>query len=263
RLRRTGKFDFRLFGSLFQALHRHRVFAQVAVMALHELLGQPVDDDVVEVVAARVRVAVGRFHFEYAVAEFEDGDIERTAAEVVHGDFHILVGLVQPVGERGGRRFVDDAPYLQTRDFARFLSGLTLRIGEIGRNGDDRLVHRRTEVILGRFLHLLEDDGRYLLRRVLASVDVHARHVVFAYYGIGHPFDVALYLVAVLAHEPFDGEHCILRVGDGLPFGRVAYLALAALGECHDGGGGAVSFAVGNDNGLVAFHYCHAGVGRS
>ena len=263
RLRGARKLDFRLFGSFFQALHRHRVLAQVDVVVLHELLCQPVDDDVVEVIAAQMRVAVGRFYFEDAVAQLQDGNIERTASQVVHGYLHVLVGLVQTVSQRGGRRLVDDTAYLQTGDFARLLGGLTLRVGEVGRYGDDRLVHRGTEVIFRRLLHLLENDGRNLLRSIFTPVHLHARHVVLAYHRVGDALDVAFHLPAILTHEPLDGKDGVLRVGDGLPFGRVAHFALAAVGERHDGRGGAVPLAVGYYNGFVAFHYCYAGVGCS
>jgi hypothetical protein len=46
-----------------------------------------VDQALVEVVAAEVRVAVGRLHLEHAVADLEDRDVERAAAEVVDAIF--------------------------------------------------------------------------------------------------------------------------------------------------------------------------------
>jgi len=45
---------------------------------------------IVPVVAAQVRVAVGRQHLEHAVADVEDGDVERAAAEIVHRDLLVL-----------------------------------------------------------------------------------------------------------------------------------------------------------------------------
>ena len=55
-----------------------------------ELVGKPVDDHVVEVVAAEVGVTVGRFNFKHTVAKFKDGDVECAAAKVEYGD--LLVG---------------------------------------------------------------------------------------------------------------------------------------------------------------------------
>ena len=54
---------FAFSAASFQTLQGHRIFAQVDVMLFFELVGHPVDNHVVEVVASEVRVAVGRFHF--------------------------------------------------------------------------------------------------------------------------------------------------------------------------------------------------------
>ena len=47
---------------------------------------EPVHDEVVDVVAAEVRVAVGRDDLHDVVADLEDRDVERAAAEVVDRD---------------------------------------------------------------------------------------------------------------------------------------------------------------------------------
>jgi hypothetical protein len=47
-------------------------------------------------------------HLEDAVADLEDRDVERAAAEVVHRDRLVLL-LVEAVGERRSGRLVDDA----------------------------------------------------------------------------------------------------------------------------------------------------------
>ena len=121
-----------------------------------------------------------------------------------------------------------------------------------------------SEVVLGRLLHLLEDDGRNLLRRILAAVDVDAgRVVVAADDAVGRTFDVGNDLVVTLAHETLDREDRAFGVGDRLALGRVAHLALAALGERHHRRRGAVTLRVGNHHGFVAFHDGHAGVRRA
>ena len=68
--------------------------------------------------------------------EFQDGDIESAAAQVVHGD-DAFFALVEPVGQGGGRGLVDQAQHFQAGDAAGVFGGLSLRIVEIGRHGDD------------------------------------------------------------------------------------------------------------------------------
>jgi hypothetical protein len=58
-----------------------------------------------------VRVAVRGLHFDDALADFEDGDVEGAAAEVEDRDGLLLL-LVEPVGQGGRRRLVDDAHHL-------------------------------------------------------------------------------------------------------------------------------------------------------
>ena len=75
---------------------------------LLELGDEPVDDPLVDVVAAEVRVAVGGEHLDDVLADLEDRDVEGAAAEVVDGDLLVLL-LVEAVGERRRGRLVDDA----------------------------------------------------------------------------------------------------------------------------------------------------------
>ena len=108
RRHRAGQFDLRLLGLFLEPLQRELVAAQVDALLPFELIAQVFDDSLVEILAAEECVAVRRFHFEDAVADLEDRDIERAAAEVVDGD-RADGFLLEPVGERRGGRFVDDA----------------------------------------------------------------------------------------------------------------------------------------------------------
>ena len=61
----AGEFDLRLLRGFLQTLEGHRVLLQVDAAVLRgELAGEPVDDDLVEVVAAQVGVTVGGEHLE-------------------------------------------------------------------------------------------------------------------------------------------------------------------------------------------------------
>ena len=54
-----AQFFLGLFAGFLQALQGHLIFAQIDALLALELLGDVVDEDFVEVVAAEVRVAVG------------------------------------------------------------------------------------------------------------------------------------------------------------------------------------------------------------
>ena len=62
------------FRRVTQALQGHLIaFApQIETLIFLEFLDQPVDDSLVDVIAAEMRVAVGRFHLDDAFADLED-----------------------------------------------------------------------------------------------------------------------------------------------------------------------------------------------
>src|SRR5262249_51173052 len=93
---------------------------------------------VVDVVSAKMRVAVGGEHFEYAVAELEYRYIKGSAAEVVNRN-QGLVATVDAVGQRCRGRFVYDPQNLESRQVACVFCSLSLRVVEIGGHGDHRL----------------------------------------------------------------------------------------------------------------------------
>ena len=255
--------DLGLFGGFLQPLQRHLVLGNVDAGLLLELLHQPVDNPLVDVVAAQVRVAVGGFHFHDAVAHFEDGNVERAAAEVIHRDGFVLL-LVQPVGQRRGRRLVDDAHHLQAGDLPGVLGGLALRIVEVGRNRDDGLGDLFAQIGFGRFLQFGENHRGNLGRRVALAVDLDAGVAVFAGdHLVRNQLHLFAHFVEAAAHEALDRINRVFRVGDGLAFRHRAHQPLTVLGESDDGRRGPAALLVRNDDGLAAFHDGHDGVGRS
>ena len=140
-----------------------RSFDEIDALSLLELLGQPVDDPLVEVVATEVGVAVCRSDLEDALGQLEDRDVEGAAAQVVDGDLLFLL-LVEPVRQGRCGRLVDDALDVEPGDPAGILRRLALGVVEVGRDGDDRLGHLLAQVRLGVALQLLEDHGADLRR---------------------------------------------------------------------------------------------------
>ena len=176
--------DLRLLGRLEQPLQRLRVAAQVDALVPLELVGQVVDEPAVEVVAAEVRVAGRGADLDHAVADVEDAHVERAAAEVE--DEHGLVALlVQPVGQRGRGRLVDDPQHLEAGDPAGVLGRLPLGVVEVGRHGDDGLGDLLAEELRRRPRRACAgpareiSSGAYSLPRMSNRTDaVRARHDV-------------------------------------------------------------------------------------
>jgi len=234
----AGQLDFRLFRRLAQPLEGHLVSGEIHAGVGLEAGDHPVDNLLVEIVAAQTVVARRGQHLLHAVAHLDDGHVEGAAAQVVHHD--LLVGfLIDAVGQGRGGGLVDDALDLHARDFARVLGGLPLCVGEIRGDGDNRLHHLVAQVRLGVLLKLGQNHRGNFLRGVILAVH---RHFVSG------------------AHFALDGRDGAIRVGNRLLLGHPADDALAVLLKGDDGRGGAGAFRVGNDDRLAALDNRHAGI---
>ncbi len=222
---------------LLEPLQRHAVAAQVDPGLAAELLDQPVDDALVEVLAAEIGVAGSGPHLEDALGELEDRDVEGAAAEVVDGDLAVGGAAVEAVGQRRGGRLVQDAQHLEPGDAPGVLGRLTLRIVEVGRDRDDRLAHRFAERLFGERLELAQHEGGDLLGTVLAIADLDL-HVAVGRLdqGVGQQIARALDVrIAVLpADQALDREHRLLRVGDRLALGDLPHEPVAVRREGDD-----------------------------
>ena len=101
------------------------------------LLNQPAKYALVKVVAAQRRVTVGGQHLEHALGQFQDGNIKRAAAQVIHG-IHTFRGVIQAVGNRCRSRFVQQTQHIQSGQFGGIFGGLALRIVKIRWHGNHR-----------------------------------------------------------------------------------------------------------------------------
>ena len=264
RRHRRAELDLRLLGGLVEALERHRVDAEVDALVALELRDHPVDDGLVEVVAAEVVVPVRRLHLEDALAELEHGHVERPAAEVEDEDRLVAALLVEPVGERRRGRLVDDAQHVQAGDLAGVLRRLALGVVEVGGDGDHRVADRLAEIGLGVRLQLLQDHRADLRRRILLAPGLDAHVLVRALLDLvrddGHLLGD---LVELPPHEPLDREDRVLGVRDLLTPCRSADEPLTVLRERHDGRGRPPTFGVRDHGRFAAFEDGHARVRRA
>ena len=230
---RGRQFDLGLFGGFLQALESELVLFQVDPIVFLELGGEIFDKADVEILAAQESIAVGRFHLEHPIADFEDGDVERAAAEIVDRN-RSRSFLIEAVGERPRGRLIDDAQDLEARDLAGVLGRLPLGIIEISRNGNDRLADLLAKIGFGGLLHLLQNEGGNLRRGILFSVGFdpgvaigRANNLIGdeAHILLGHR------IVECPADQPLDREKSPFGIGDTLTLGRLAAKTLPVIGE--------------------------------
>ena len=144
-----GKFDLGLLGGFANSgehsatsvavtsVHAADVRAPTKIAARLNFFQQKFHQPPVHVIAAEPRVAVGGEHLENAFVQFQNRKVERAAAQVINGDFRLLLQLVQAVGQRGGGGFVEDALDREAGEFAGALGRVALRVIEIRGHGDD------------------------------------------------------------------------------------------------------------------------------
>ena len=194
---------------LAQFLGEFGVRRKVDLIFLKNLLVDKRLQEVVDVVPAEMGVTVRREHLiDVAFSggdEFEDGNVECAATEIVDGDAAALL-FVEAVGERCGGRFIDEAEDFQAGDLARVFGGLTLCVVEIGGYGDHRAVDRFAKVRFRPAFQFAENEGGNL-RRSENFIAKHDADDVFArrLNTERKEFQLALHVGGTAAHEPFHG----------------------------------------------------------
>mmetsp|Transcript_66483 Transcript_66483/g.105199 ORF Transcript_66483/g.105199 Transcript_66483/m.105199 type:complete len:338 (-) Transcript_66483:1340-2353(-) len=238
------------------------IFTVLLLEDIHEVLHHAL----VEVLTAQVGVTIGSHHLEDAVVDGQQRHIEGATTEVVDKD--VLLGLlIQAVGNGRGRRLVDDAQDVHSRDGARILRGLALAVVEIGRHRDHRVVDLGSQVGFSCLFHLQQDHGRHffrvkLLLLTLSRHDDHGFVALTCDHLEGPELDVGLHngVGELAADQTLGIEDGILGVARHLVLGCVADEALR-IRKGHVARRGAVALVVGNDFHPTIFVDANAGVG--
>ena len=223
-----------LFSLFLKTLKSHHVLREVNTLRGLEVFNEPLHDGLVEVVTAEVRIAVRGLHLKDAVTDIKNGDIERTATEVVDGDLLVLL-LVKTVSERSCCRLIDDALNLKTCNLTGILSGLALLVVEVSGNGDDSLGDLLAQERLCVLLELAKNHRRNLLRRVDLIAHLDCRIAISGTNNlIRHHLDLIGHLVIATADEALDGVNRGFGVRNSLTLSGLANENFTRLGKCND-----------------------------
>ena len=166
--------------------------------------------------------------------------------------------LVEAVGERGRGRLVDDAQHFKAGDLAGVLGGLTLRVVEIGGNGDDGLIDLLAEMGFRGLFHLLQNESGDLRGRIGLAVGFDPGVAVGCLDDlVGDKLLVLLdhRIVVAAADEALDREEGPLGIGHRLALGGLADEALAIIAEGDDRRGRPHALGVLDDFRCLAIHY--------
>ena len=260
--------DFRFLGSFFQTLHRQRIALQVDAVVFLELARQIIDQTQIEVLTTEEGVTVGGQYFKLVLAidfgNFDDGNIEGTATQVVNRDSAIAFQVVHTVGQRRSGWLVNDAFYIQTGNATRVFGGLALGIVEVSRHGDYRFGHFFAEVIFGGFLHLFQNIGRHLRRRHFLAAGFNPGVTVVGLDDfVRHHLDVFLYDIVfkTATDQALDRIQGVVGVGYRLTLGTLTHQHLTVFGIGNDGRRGTRAFGVFDDFDLVTIADGNTGVG--
>ena len=211
-----------------------------------------------------MRIAVGGLNFKHAIADFQNGNIKRAAAQIVNGDLFVLL-LVETVSERRGRRLIDNAKHFETGNATGVFRGLTLRVVEIGRNRDDRLRDLFAQTRFSVGLELGKNHrGNFLGGELLGfalDFDFHGAIAIGRFHDlVRHALNFFADFIKLAAHETLDGVNRVAGVRNGLTLRRIADDALAGFGKRHDGRRGTFAFGIFEHERFAAVHDGHAGV---
>ncbi|CAF3485171.1 unnamed protein product [Fusarium graminearum] len=226
---RRRKLDLGLLSSLTDTLDSHAVARQVNAGSLLEVLDKVSNKVDIEIFTTEMGITVGGLDLENTVLDLKDGDIEGTTTKIVDSDNAVSL-LLETVGKSGGSRLVDDTEDVEAGNLTSVLGALSLRVVEVGGDGDDGVLDRLREVRLGGLLHLVEDETTDLRGRVVLATGSDPGVAVGVLNNlVRNLLDIALNL-SILELS----EEGVLWVNDGLTLSSDTDESLTILGESND-----------------------------
>ena len=220
---------------------------------------QPIGQGGVVVVTAQGRVAPGGHHFKHPLRQAQDGDVERAAAQVVHG-VHALGSVVQAVGDGGGRGFVDQAQHLQARQLGGVFRGLALGIVKVGGHGDDGAVNQSAQAVFGTLAQAGQNFGADFHGAFHPGSSGQGHHAGGGDKFVGQVRGFVRQVAHAAAHEAFGRGDGVARVQRARGCSVVADVARAVFQIAHHRGQQHAAFGVGQAARHTTLHGSHQGV---
>lgn len=117
------------------------IASDINTLLLHEFGTAVFDQLVVEIFTSQMGVSCSSLDFEHSFFNGKKGDIESTTSEIENQNvLFTLLFLIKSIGNSSGGGFINDSQNVDSSNDTSILSGLSLRIVEIGGNSDDGIL---------------------------------------------------------------------------------------------------------------------------
>ena len=246
-------------------MQRHAILPQVDTTFTTELVCEPVDNALIEVITTQMRITIGALDLKNTITQFEKRNVEGTTTKIIDADTLILF-LIQSIRKRCSGRFVNDTQHFQSRNPASILGSLALCIIEVSWHSDNSLSHTLTEVRFGISFELLQDHRRDFRRTILFALNLYPGIAITGsdnFIGYQPSITIHLGIIVLAAHKALDRVDRIFRIGDSLTLRYFANKSLTTFVHSHNRGCGTRAFRVRNDDRLSTFHNSDTRVCRS
>jgi len=217
----------------------------------------------IHVIAAQRAISASRADLEHAIIESQNGDVERTPTQIIDSERTVFVA-VEAVSERGGGRLVEQTQHFEASESAGVFRGLSLRIIEVSRYGDDGAAYV-TQHALRVFFELFQDFRGYFHR-----IHDPVPHTHLDDLGVGFVFrchesvgteQLGFGIIGAAPHESLHTGDRVSRVGGREHYGFFAYDDLSMLAVMDDRGQPRVSITIGDTTRLTIDDIGDDGIG--
>ena len=259
----AGEFLLRLLSRFRQPLQGLAIAAQINLVLLFKGIGKPVDDALIEIVAAELRVAVRRLDVKNSIGDAQQGDVKGASTKVEDQD-PFDGAAIKSVGQSCCGGLVEDALHRDARQASGVAGGLALRIIEIGGHGHHRRLHRFTQVS-GRVIHQFADDAGHQLFGRVFPLGHRARHpnlpLVVGTHRVGNRQAAVLQFVPVPADEPLQVREGVAGAEHQLAPGQLTHQQFLILGVSDNGWGGSAALGIGDHVGTTCLQHSDNRIG--
>ncbi len=217
----------------------------------------------VEVIAAKRRISARGQHFEDALVQAQDGDIESAAAQVING-VQALGALIEAIGHGGGSRLVEETQQLQARQLGGILGRLPLGFIEISGHRDHRAGDFAAQRGFGTGPQHGKDVCRHLHRTFFTGGRDQIGHAPFsAREAVGQFAPQPLHIGNAAPHQALDGNDGVERIFRRRRPRLMANATLPIRKIANHGGQQVATGCIRQGLGLAALHRGHQRVGRA